>query len=305
MLDDRNDLQEKVHNERMSARDALLKFPRFNLKRRVFFIHGWSDEANVCWTYPYTEKGKDIDPNWQYTVKDWVDKLVINKDDMVYYVRLLRDESKAKVSYDRFNNIILDIDDETCYYKNFFQFADLLKYKINCHRSTETEDIDLVCHSMGGLDSVAAIAVDKETDTTKTIYYPYLKRVNRLITVSTPHQGSPEAKLANKKIAKLLLHKSKYIGMQGANMNINSDYMRLVNSLDVRNRLLERVSSMHMFGGGSDLVVPEYSCKINTNGLAKTNYTIHPVWDLATHSQVMGIAQDVRMIFEIFSLLLQ
>jgi len=297
MANGRDELQQKVHNEKVAARDALSKFQRFKLKRKVFFIHGWSDEANVCWTYRYTD---------QDTIKDWVDKLIINKDDMVHYVKLLRDETKAKVSYDRFNNVILDIDDdETYYYENFFQFADLLKYKINCHRSTETEEIDLVCHSMGGLDSVAAIAVDKETDTTKTIYYPYLKGVNRLITVSTPHQGSPEAKLANNKIAKLILHKSKYIGMQGANMSIDLDYMRLVNSLDVKNRLLERVSSMHMFGGGSDLVVPEYSYKISTSGLTKDNYTIYPVWNLATHSQVMGITQDVRMALEIFKLLSQ
>jgi len=293
----RDEIQEKVHAEKEAARGALLKFPRFNLKRRVFFIHGWSDEANVCWTHPYTD---------QDTIKDWVDKLIINKDDMVHYIRLLRDESKAKISYDRFNSVIVDIDDdETYYYENFFQFADLLKYKINCNRSSDAEEVDLVCHSMGGLDSVVAIAIDKAIDTTKTIYSPCLKGVNRLITVSTPHQGSPEAKLANKKIAKLILHKSKYIGMQGANMSIDSDYMRLVNSVNVRNRLLERVASMHMFGGGSDLVVPEYSYKINTIGLTKTNYTINPILNLATHSQTMGITQDVRMAFEIFSLLSQ
>jgi len=233
-------------------------------------------------------------------------RLIINKNDMVHYVKLLRDEEKAKITRDRFNQVTIDIgDDETYYYENFFQFADLLKYKINCNRATETEEIDLVCHSMGGLDSVAAIAIDKEIDTTKTMYHSHLKGVNHLITVSTPHQGSPQAKLANKKIAKLVLHKSQYIGAQGANMSIDSKYMQLVNSLDARTRLLERVSSMHMFGGGSDLVVPEHSYKINTSGLTKINYTIHPVWSLATHSQAMGITQDVRMALEILNLLSQ
>jgi cephalosporin-C deacetylase-like acetyl esterase len=276
MIDDgRDELQEKVHEEKEIARNALLKFQPFSLKRKVFFIHGWGDQENVCWTLPYTD---------QDTIKNWVDKLVINKDEMVYYIKL--------------------DDDETYYYENFFQFANLLRYKINSNRTGE-EAIDLICHSMGGLDSVALIAVDKKIDTTKTIYYPYLKGVNRLITVSTPHQGSPAARLADTEIAEVVLHESEYIATQGANMDIKSDYMQLVNSLEVRNRLLKRVASMHMFGGGDDIVVPPDRYKINTNGLKKNNYMIYPALDLARHSQVMGITQDVRMAYEIFKLLSQ
>ena len=293
MFDDgRDDMQTKVLNDKMTARDTLLNFQRFNLKRKVFFIHGWGDQGNVCWTHPYTD---------QDTIKDWIDSLVINKDEMVFYIKLLTDESNLKIEKDG----TTDIDnDDTFYFENFFQFANLLQYKIKCDR-VDGEQIDLICHSMGGLDSVAAIAVDKETDTTETIYYPGLQGVNRLITVSTPHQGAPGAKLANTEVAKLLLHESEYIATQGSNMDIKSAYMKIVNNVDVRNRLLERVSWLHMFGGGDDIVVPKYSYKIKTEGLSKSNYTIYSALELARHSQVMGITQDVRMALEIIKLLAQ
>ena len=283
-------------------RIELRSFQKFNLKRDLFFVHGWSDEANACWTYPYTETGEDRDPNWEYTIKDWADKLVINKDEKVHYIKLLRDEKCAVISYDKKGTVQLDIGkDETYYYKNFFQFADLLKYKISIQKTTP--EIDIVCHSMGGLDSVAAIAVDKESDKTGAIYSPYLKGVNLLITVATPHQGSPAAKYSDTKLAEVLLRKSKYIRTQGANMYPDSPFMRMVNDINTRNKLLDRINFLHMFGGGNDIVVPESSYKIKTDDLEKKNFVIHPVIHNASHSQVEGITQLPETTLAIFKIL--
>jgi triacylglycerol esterase/lipase EstA (alpha/beta hydrolase family) len=219
----------------------------------------------------------------------------------VHYIKLVYDENNIKHKYE-WGQIKLDIEaDETFEFENFFQFAELLKYKISLSRSTE--QIDLICHSMGGLDSVAAIAVDKGQDATGTIYHSPIQGVNQLITVSTPHQGSPAANLSDTELAKVLMRQSKYIRTQGSNMRPTSDFIKLVNNANVRNQLLDRVSFMHMFGGGSDIVVPTSSYMIKTTGLGKSNYKIYPTLTEATHSQAMGITQDPRTALNIFKLL--
>lgn len=285
------------------ARNALIKLKPFKLKRDVFFVHGWSDEANVGWTYPYVETSdEDRNPNWKYSIKDWIDEKVINKE-RAHYIKLVKDEQKIKIERDKRGKISVDIDgDETYYYESFFEFAELLKEKVESVRTTD--EIDLVGHSMGGLDAVAAIAVDKKQDSTKAIKRPCLKDVNLLITVATPHQGSPCAKLSDTKLDKILLRKSDYIRKQGRNMDIKSSFMQLINRTDIRNQLLQRISFMHMFGGGSDPVVPRACYKINTIGLKVKNYKIYPAIYRATHSQVMGITQRPETSYEIFKLLM-
>ena len=301
MVDIDDALAKKVKAEKEEDRATLRKFPKFALKRDLFFIHGWSDEDNVCWTCSYDEIGKDAAPDWEYTIKDWIDKLITNKDERVHYVKLVYAEENIKHRYE-WGQIKLDIEtDETFEYENFFQFAELLKYKITLSRSTE--QIDLICHSMGGLDSVAAIAADKEQDATGTIYHSPIQGVNQLITVSTPHQGSPAANLSDTELAKVLLRQSEYIRTQGSNMRPTSDFIKLVNDVSIRNQLLDRVSFMHMFGGGSDIVVPTSNYMIKTTGLKKSNYKVYPTLSEATHSQAMGITQDPRMSLSIFKLL--
>lgn len=297
------DLNLKVRTDKTRARKALRAFPKFKLKRDVFFVHGWGDEANICWTYPYTEKGSDKARGWEYTIGDWLNKLVDNKDERAHFVKLVKDEAKVVVKYAaKTEELSIDIDqDETYYYENFFQFAELLKEKI---RSVNTsKDVDIICHSMGGLDSVAAIALDKETDTTGTIKTAGLRGINQLITVSTPHQGSPAANISDTKLAEVVMRRSEYIRKQGSNMAPKSPFIKLINSAEIRNALLERVSFMHMFGGGDDIVVPVSSYKIKKSGLLKDNYRIYPPLNLARHSQVMGITQDPRMHLEIIRLL--
>ena len=56
--------------------EARLKLKEFNedkikLKRDVFFVPGWTDQACICWTEPYTEAGIDRRKGWEYTIKDW------------------------------------------------------------------------------------------------------------------------------------------------------------------------------------------------------------------------------------------
>lgn len=295
-------LNEKVRKEKRQAREALRQFPKFELKRDVFFIHGWGDEANVCWTHPYTETGKNRRRDWYYTIKEWLDDKVVKRHERVHYVRLLKNESNAKITYDRRGKVHIDIDDdESFYFESFFEFAELLKDKVESQGITDR--VDIVCHSMGGLDAVTAIAVDRTQDHEGKIKSPCLKNVNMLITVSTPHQGSLAANLSDTKLAKILLRGSKYIRIQGSNMRPTSPFITLLNERNIRNQLLERISFMHMFGGGSDPIVPRTRYKIKTDGLKKKNFIIYPVIRLASHTQRMGITQDPRMHLQILRLL--
>lgn len=165
------------------------------------------------------------------------------------------------------------------------------------------DELDLVCHSMGGLDSVAAIAVNKNQDTTATIQTPFLKGVNLLITVATPHRGSPTAGMADTKITQELFRWSESIRKQGSNMHARSRFMQLINRADIRNQLLSRVAYVYTYGGYDDIVVPPPRCKINTDGLANKNYTNNEPYHLARHSMRRGITQDSRMLLEILKLL--
>lgn len=300
-----------VRKEKTDARDKLESLQPFELKRDLYLVHGWGDEANVCWTYPYTETGKDRNKNWKYTFLDWAEEKILNRKERVHYVKLVKNEDDVTVSCDRWGKLqtILcknEQKDKTYYYVNFFQFAELLKEKIN--ESKQTAQIDMLCHSMGGLDTVVAIGVNPDDDAMDAIVTKSLDCVNKLITVATPHRGSPSADLADSKVAKLILRKNEYISLQGKNMSPKLPFIKTVNDLKIRKRLMDRISELHIFGGGSDIVVPSPYYKFDTKGLSKdavSRVTEYGTLTLAAHSQVMGITQDPRLLWKVFEILLK
>jgi len=118
----------------------------FELKRDLYLVHGWGDEANVRWTYPYTETGKDRNKDWKYTFFDWAQEKILNHNERVHYVKLVSNESDVTISCDRWGKLqtILyknEQYDKTYYFVNFFQFAELLKEKID--ESKKTPQIDV------------------------------------------------------------------------------------------------------------------------------------------------------------------
>jgi hypothetical protein len=298
-----------VRKEKKDARDKLESLQPFELKRDLYLVHGWGDEANVCWTYPYVETGKDRDKNWKYTFLDWAEEKIRNHKERVHYVKLVKNGDDVTVSCDRWGKLqaILcknEQKDKTYYYVNFFQFAELLKDKIS--EGKHTAQIDVVCHSMGGLDTVAAVGVNPDDDAMDAIVTKPLDCVNKLITVATPHRGSPAADLSDNKVAKLILRKNNYISLQGKNMSPKLPFIKTVNDLRIRKRLMDRITELHIFGGGADIVVPSPYYKFDTKGLSKdavSRVTEYNPLMLAAHSQVMGITQDPRLLCNIFEIL--
>jgi hypothetical protein len=153
----------RVDAQKTKAREDLINFKRFKLKRDLFLIHGWGDEANVCWTRPYTEAGKKRAKGWKYTFKDWAEDKIINHKKKVHYLKLVKNEEHIDITTDRWGKLHVALYknneyDATYFYVSFFDFAELLKDKIIERR--ETSEIDVLCHSMGGLDAITAIALD-------------------------------------------------------------------------------------------------------------------------------------------------
>ena len=280
-----------------AAREQLRRMAPIRLRRPVFFVPGWRDQGGCCWTQPYVEDGADCRPGWEYTVQDWVAQWVRPADrTQVHFVRLVEQEERLRENPPAWEQ------DATSRYENFFQFAELLKGRI---RASGIEEYDLVGHSMGGLDSIAAIildvAVDGEPEVNAFINSPPLEGAARLITVATPFRGSPTAELVKRTQFDELLMPNWLPGIrkQAEAMATSSPFIHIITSREREQRLIQRVpGGVHTFGSYNDLVVPSTHRMI-------AGATNHPAADfqLARHSQRLGIPQDPRLALAVFSIL--
>lgn len=290
----------KISNEKTETRRKLrvYKDKRIRLKRDVFFIPGWTDQACICWTEPYTESGIDRRRGWEYTIKDW--EYIVENPEKMHYLNLVKDDNaiqiirnkKGKIRKVKFNS------DPTYGYTNFFQFAELVKSKI---RQSGAKEYDLIGHSMGGLDAISATVLDPDSDgypeVKKFIKTKPLKGVGLLITVATPYKGSALADLVkHTKIDEIFRPKwSDGIRKQCENMAFDSPFIKIINEGKIRKRLLKNARlGVYTFSGGNDRAVsPEYA-RIE----GAENYK---PFKLVSHSQRMGITQDPRLHLSLFA----
>lgn len=251
------------NNQRKNASDKLedLVEAKLELKRPVFFIPGWTDENCVCWMTPYLKRDA--------CVKEWVAKIVKNLE-LVNYISFSAKES------------------ETC--SSFLDFGDILKTKI-WDKIGKIQTFDLVGHSMGGLDSVAAITHPDDP----------LKNVNYLITLATPHQGSEWGEIGAK-----FGKRERYHTLQCVNLDPDQLPIQLINRLRKRMQLVERIKKLYCLMGTRDQAVMR-SARFNKAGIDSKLYEkkveILEI-DGATHSQKYGITQDPRTILAVLKILL-
>lgn len=251
------------NTQRQNAAGKLEELARnkLELKRPVFFIPGWTDEACVCWMTPYLKRGTCI--------KEWAPKILRNPE-LVNYISFSVKES------------------EGC--KSFFDFGDILKERIWDKIGRKT-DFDLVGHSMGGLDTVAAITDEEET----------LLNVNKLITVATPHQGSELGELGP-----IVRKFEPHHALQCINLDPDQPAIKSINKIEVREKLLDRVQKLYCLMGTRDMAVMR-SARFNKIGIDPKRYQekveIVEI-DGATHSEKLGITQDPRTILAVLKILL-
>ncbi|MCX5696000.1 MAG: hypothetical protein NTW18_05045 [Candidatus Omnitrophica bacterium] len=259
-------VQDMIEERKKQKENALSKLSQFSLqkltlKRPVFFVPGWTDEDNTWWTVSNKKFG--------ISIKEWFSGIFKNCD-LVEYVTFSDDESKR------------------C--KSFLDFGVILKNKI-LSKIEESQDFDLVGHSMGGLDAVAAVIDDVS---------PLLK-VNSLITVATPHEGRELADLLPK-LKKGELHHM----MQCVNLDPDQFPIKYINEIGTREKLLNRVKKLYCFAGTIDLAVMR-SAKYNKEGLDpdfyKSKVEIIEVSG-ASHTEKNGITLDPRTTLAIAYVLL-
>lgn len=252
----------KQNTQRQNATGKLEKLieNKLELKRPVFFIPGWTDEACVCWSTPYLKRGTCL--------KEWVRKVVKNPG-LVNYVSFTEKESKG------------------C--KSFFDFGDILKKRI-WKEIGKRAGFDLVGHSMGGLDAIAAITDEENT----------LRNVDKLITVATPLQGSELGE-----IGPVFRKYPEHIAAQCVNLDPDQPAIKLINKPDAREKLLNRVNKLYCLMGTRDQAVMR-SARFNKEGIDPKFYQKKVellVIDGATHSRKYGITQDSRSILAILKIL--
>lgn len=273
---------------------------KIRLKRDVFFIPGWTDQACICWIEPYTESGIDRRAGWEYTVKDW--EYIIENPEKIHYLQLVENNDSINIIRNRqrkVKKVEFKSDDQSYSYTNFFQFAELIKNKI---RATGAREFDLVGHSMGGLDIISAVVLDRNLDAYQEvndfIKSEPLEGVGLLITVATPYKGSAPADLVkNTKIDEWFRPEwSDGIRKQCENLAHNSKFISIINQKKIRDRLLKKVKiGVYTFSGGNDGAVKPEDAFIEG---AKN----HEPFKLVSHSQRMGITQDPRMHWALFNL---
>lgn len=241
------------------------------LKRHVFFVPGWAGEHGKAWT-GYDKpvlKGHG-------SIKSWIDRIVRNPERVTY------------VSYLEFS------DKESEASKSFFDFAELLKARVRAHAAPD-EPVDLIGHSMGGLDILAAITQGKDA----------LTNVENCVAVASPLQGivySQFVKLADQLLPGMKWEPYHYV--QVRNLATTCAAIRKINSLENRVRLLERVKTFYHAEGTQDPTIMR-SARLRREGLPKhLKAKIQQlVVEGASHSGAAGITHDPRTVLHLVSII--
>jgi len=239
------------------------------LERPIFFVPGWTGEEGKAWLKPYPKRKQ-----YHISIKEYIEKTSQRKK-----VHCLSFSTKES---------------EQC--NSFLDFADIVKEKVWDRIGTK-ESFDIVGHSMGGLDIIAALVQDKN----------YLKEVHNCVTVASPLRGIsiadflPKLKEMLPFMKKLASHHKKQC------VNLDSDYgpIQYINKLEIRKRLLRRVFKFNQIYGSQDKTVMG-SARLDKKGLLN-KLCINKIETVkiggASHSGDTGITQDPRTILAILSII--
>lgn len=192
-------------------------------------------------------------------------------------------------------------------YENFLRFGADLARMIQRDVAGTGEKVDLVCHSMGGLDALTAIAL--LDDYRGEFGVEPLRCVENVITFDTPFRGFAAAD--NEifvRIKKLQRPDEPTIVSQAA--ALKPDSLRIQEVWLNRDRFLRNVGAFHprgadnyagllevphdsaSFGGRSDFA-PEW----------RDRYRDYLAWEGTTHSGSLGVTRDPRAIVEVLEII--
>ena len=251
---------ERCYNELESYKIAKLK-----LQYTTFFIPGWTGENCAAWKDPY-DKIPEKYKAYYKPAKYWIGEIIENKDD-AHFVNLQEESKKSN---------------------SFIELGKQLKNRL--FDLVKDSPINLVGHSMGGLDIRAAVI---DTDSPKL-------NVKNVLTVGTPNNGTGEAGLFGigtlRKIIMQLKKFEPYHIAQGRSMFSKGKAIEFINSLDSRLRLLSNIDNFYVLMGLRDSVV-KGSPKLDLSNVVRNMSEKVKVIQTssAEHSRGHGITQDPRL----------
>src|SRR5262245_24218473 len=148
---------ERIAIQRGKARNRLIAWQRapLVLARPVYFVPGWTDELG--------------DSAWAPRMEPWVAAVCANAATRSHFVEFSSTQPGRPPSH-----------------ASFLGFGEDLARLVASDAEALALGVDFVCHSMGGLDVLAAIAlVDEGT--------PRIGGARRVITLDTPFRGFASA----------------------------------------------------------------------------------------------------------------
>ncbi|MDD5702634.1 MAG: hypothetical protein PHU23_11370 [Dehalococcoidales bacterium] len=270
------DIQRLRAEQKKKALEEIDQFAgdKITLKRDIFFVPGWTGEEGDCWLKPYPKRLKG-----HISVKECLEKILNDPRAAIrkaHYITFSETESKSAES--------------------FMRFGEILKQKI-IDEIGKNSEFDIVGHSMGGLDIVAAITQGSD----------YLKNVKNCITIASPLQGVALAPLLPKlkKLFPLLKQFEEHHKDQIKNLSPKREAITLVNTKGNRSALLGRVGKFYQFYGTQDAAVMR-SAKLNKYGLGDLyDEKVQSIEILsASHSGRSGITQDPRTVVNLVKIML-
>ncbi len=248
---------------------------KLKLQYPAFFVPELAGEDCSAWMKPYKNIPKRYKKYYR-PAKYWVDEIIENKE-QAHYVIFAEEESENSAS-----------------------FLELGKYlKKELVDLAQGDPINLVGHSMGGLDIRSAI-LDNEKPTLN---------IKNVITVGTPNNGTVEAGLLRfkfiQKIAEKFANFKKHQIVQGRNLFSNSKPIKTINSIENRLNLLSGIDKFFVFMGLRDSTV-KGSPKLDEGGIPEDIYEEKVKiiqTSSAEHSGKNGITQDPRLFLPIIRIL--
>jgi pimeloyl-ACP methyl ester carboxylesterase len=271
--------------QRARARDALWEWTArpLTLNRRVYFVPGFTDEVGLsCW-------GDDV------------------LDTLCFATEL--PEVCGNPGLATF--VDFDVDGASPHYEDFIRFGAHLARLVKEDRAAAgpaggAAEVDLVCHSMGGLDALAAIAL---LDDYPELEVPPLQGVRSVITFDTPFLGFAAA--ANPLFGKLKrMQRPDEPWLTSQLLAMETRSLRIAEVAQARDEFLSRVRAFWPRGAdntGGLIEVPHESASFGEPAefapAVRERYRGYRAWEDTSHSGVKGLTRDPRAIVEVLEIL--
>jgi hypothetical protein len=269
---------------RQRAEDQLGEWAQqpLTLPRLVYFVPGWTDENGLsAWGDPKSDL---------ISFASEIPEVIANAETHAHFVSFHKDGSPRTPPP----------------YESFIRFgADLAKL-IRDDVKNSGQQVDIVCHSMGGLDTVTAVAL--LDDYRAELGVEPLRCVHTVITLDTPFAGfAASINPLLLKLKKMQRKDEPYIISQAMAMAPNS--LRIQEVMLARDEFLSNVVAFHARGAEAAglMEVPhassQYGGRDSVPAALKDRYVDYDWWEGTTHSGNNGLTADPRAIVDAVKIL--